>query len=290
MRWLPLVLVVAGCAPGLNRGSDSGGLTIATWNMEHLAEADGAGCRPRQNADYLAMRAYAEQLQADVVAIEEVESVRAAERVFDPEQWVVLVEERMGSGRRGECGGARGGTLTAQKTGFAVRRGVRLTRNPDVTSLQVGNADLRSGVDITVQPRRGAPLRLLSVHLKSGCSSGASGAACETLQRQIPELESWIDARAAESIPFAVLGDFNRRLSAANDAAWAEIDDGDPANADLTLAAGQAFAGCDPRYSAFIDHIVLDRRASERRREFTEHTYAGPKLSDHCAVSVRLQP
>jgi len=90
----------------------------------------------------------------------------------------------------------------------------------------------------------------------------------------------------AKPVRFAVLGDFNRRLAQANDAIWADWDDATPANADLSLAAGDRAARCNPRYSDFIDHIVLDRRAAAASNGFSEHTYSGEALSDHCAVSV----
>jgi hypothetical protein len=58
----------------------------------------------------------------------------------------------------------------------------------------------------------------MSVHLKSGCFENAStSAACETLLAQVPVLEGWIDAAADGSMPFIVLGDFNRRLTQSGD-------------------------------------------------------------------------
>lgn len=108
------------------------------------------------------------------------------------------------------------------------------------------------------------------------------------LFQQTPVLESWIDQRAREGVRFAVLGDFNRRLTMAGDTVWADWDDASPANADLALASGDQSARCNPRYRDFIDFVVLDRRASADQRGFEEHTYAGDPLSDHCAISVGL--
>ncbi|MFZ5656777.1 MAG: endonuclease/exonuclease/phosphatase family protein [Pseudomonadota bacterium] len=275
--------------PGGHAASASG-LTLASWNVEHLAERDGTGCRPRTAADYAAMRAHVERLDADVVAFQEVESRAAAERVFDPASWTVLIEERTGTARTSDCGGrAKGQTIRAQRTGFAIRKGLPFDRQPDLTALQLGDPDLRSGVDVILRPRGAKPLRLLSVHLKSGCSAGDRSEACPVLFRQVPVLEQWIDRRAAEGMRFAVLGDFNRRLAMPGDAVWAEWDDASPANADLSLAAGDRNAQCNPRYRDFIDHIVLDRRAAADFAGFNETTYAGEALSDHCAISARLR-
>ena len=127
------------------------------------------------------------------------------------------------------------------------------------------------------------------MHLKAGCNNGNQREACPVLFQQVPVLEHWIDQRAGESIRFAVLGDFNRRLALPGDAVWADWDDASPANADLARASGERQARCNPRYRDFIDFIVLDRRASGDLLGFEEKTYAGPALSDHCAITAQLQ-
>lgn len=284
-----LALALSGCLSASSFSAPaSTNLKLAAWNMEHLAEANGTGCRPRTDADYEALRAYAEALNADVIAVQEVESKAAVERVFDPSRYVVVVEDRVASGRGGACRGEDSLTIRDQRTGFAIRKGLAFDRQPDLVALQLGNADLRSGVDIVVRPQGGEPVRLLSVHLKSGCSFGDRNEACPTLMQQVPVMEDWIDRRAGEGVRFAVLGDFNRRLAQASDTVWADWDDGQPADADLSLAAGTTTARCNPRYSDFIDHIVLDRRAAADQVGFEEHTYVGEALSDHCAITVTL--
>lgn len=286
-----LTLFAASCTgtPGPGAGLNPGAaITLATWNMEHLAERNGSGCRPRTDADYAAMQAYVDGLGADIIAIQEIESQAAAERVFDPAIYTVVIEDRIGTDRGGECRGQAGLTINAQRTGFAIRKGVPFERQPDFTAIQVGNPDLRSGVDLVVRPRGGEPIRLLSVHLKSGCSSGDRNEACPVLFQQVPVMEQWIDQRADEGVRFAILGDFNRRLSMPADSVWADWDDASPANADLALASGDLSARCTPRYRDFIDFIVLDRRATEDLRAFEEKTFEGEGLSDHCAVSARL--
>jgi endonuclease/exonuclease/phosphatase family metal-dependent hydrolase len=284
-----LFLTACSHSPQVASG-DLSPLKIASWNMEHLAETDGSGCRPRSESDYADMRRYVSGLDADVIAFQEVESKAAAERVFDPETYTVVIEDRVGSDRGGACRGLPGQTINAQRTGFAVRRAVPFERLADFTEIQVGNPDLRSGVDVIVRPRGGEPLRLLSVHLKSGCSSGDQNQACAVFFEQVPVLERWIDQRADESVRFAVLGDFNRRLAMPADVAWSNWDDGSPANADLALASADQTARCNPRYLDFIDFIVLDRRAAADLRAFEEATYGDGALSDHCAITATLAP
>ncbi|MGL3822314.1 endonuclease/exonuclease/phosphatase family protein [Sphingopyxis sp. R3-92] len=290
-----LLLLATACSTAsiapANTLAPSGSLKIASWNLEFLAERNGIGCNPRDESDYAAMRRIVDDLDADVIAFQEAENEAAAARVFDPAKYVVIMEARKGS-PGGTCGGkATAQTVIRQAVGFAIRKDIAFDRHVDVTSLMRGNEQLRSGVDITLRPRNRAPIRLLGIHLKSGCFAGKEAKACPIFQDQIPALEAWIDAAAAGPDRFAVLGDWNRRLALPGDAIWTEIDDSDPANADLTLADAGEPPACDPRYDSFIDHIVLDRRAAADRTGFSETLYApGEKhYSDHCPIAVRLR-
>ncbi|WP_422060827.1 endonuclease [Sphingopyxis sp.] len=287
-----LLLALASCAsaPASVAPAPEPPLRLASWNLEFLAEKDGDGCAPRAPEDYAAMRRIADGLDADVIAFQEAESPVAAARVFDPARFTIVMEERPGA-PGGTCGGKYPQQrVIRQAVGFAIRKGIPFDRHADVTSLMLGNAQLRSGVDITLRPRGQKPIRLLGVHLKSGCFAGSDAKACPVLLEQIPALEAWIDAAARGPDRFAVLGDWNRRLSLPGDSVWREIDDGDPKNADLRLADEGAAPKCDPRYDSFIDHIVLDKRAGEDLLAFTETLYAPGEAhhSDHCPVSVTI--
>jgi endonuclease/exonuclease/phosphatase family metal-dependent hydrolase len=98
-------------------------------------------------------------------------------------------------------------------------------------------------------------------------------------------------------MPFIVLGDFNRRLNQPGDQVWTEIDDGEPANADLTALGQDMPVSCrDNTFTEFIDHIVVDRRVVPwvDRSSFHQVTYrqqdkaVWDQLSDHCPVVVEL--
>jgi len=288
--------VLAGCVqtpPGEVPAPADRPLKVATWNLEHLAENDGTGCRPRSETDYAELRRQADLLNADVIAIEEVESKAAAERVFVPSRYDVVMSARPVSGRSGACYGQSGQSIRHQAVGFAIRKGVNWSSNGDVSALGLGNPDLRWGVDITIKGAR--PLRLLALHLKSGCNSGRapSDDDCPVLFNQLPVLESWIDERAQAGEAYAVLGDWNRRIASRGDAFFGEIDDSEPAGADLTIAAGDRPATCKARYREFIDHIVTGDKATAMivPGSFEEYTYGLPEdrhPSDHCPVSVRF--
>lgn len=146
----------------LSQTAGNATLKVASWNMEFLAEKDGAGCQPRTSADYNAMRKIADAIDADVIAFQEVENEAAAARVFDPARYTILMEHRPGKAS-GSCGGDHPEqTFIRQAVGFAVRKGLTVDRNLDVTDLSLGNPQLRSGVDVRVTAPGHQPLRLLS--------------------------------------------------------------------------------------------------------------------------------
>jgi endonuclease/exonuclease/phosphatase family metal-dependent hydrolase len=236
---------------------------------------------PRTREDYARLREYAALLDADVVALQEVDGAEAAGRVFDPAVYSFHLSADEGY---------------LQRTGFAYRKTLEVSPNRDLVGLSIGGT--RRGADLTVK-LSGGSLRLLSVHLKSGCWSGpltAATPACGILRAELPVLEAWIDARAREAIPFAVLGDFNRRFGQ-TDAFWLAIDDGDPPGADLTDAAAGRRSQCwGGEFPGFIDHLVFSRGAalllvpgSFEQLMFRPADRAHrATLSDHCPIAVTL--
>lgn len=295
-------LALAACATG-PRSTQTQSLRIATWNLEHLAALDGAGCRPRTEADYATLRAYAVQLNADVVALQEVENEAAAHRVFSPADYDIVMSGQPYPSGRDVCGDDPAGPFVGpQRTAFAIRKTVPYAVNPPLEALKVPagrDRPVRWGVDVTLTGEQ--PVRLLGVHLKSGCSAGAKPDSedCPILFSQVPVVEAWMDARESEGMAFVVLGDFNRRLGETDEQVYRQWDDGDPAGLNLHLAAAEAAAGpraplCDGgRWPEFIDHIVLSDRAAAlwTARSFDELAYAerGDAMpSDHCPVAITI--
>lgn len=255
-------------------------LRIATWNIEWLRADEGKGPVPRTEADFAALRRYAERLDADIVALQEIEGKRAAARVFDPKIYAFHISRGSGS----------------QGLGFAYKKSLTVYKQPDHVALARDGS--RPGVDLAVSTESGM-LRFLTVHLKSGCFEGRltrSSDACRKLGRQLVDLEDWVDARAAERVPFVVLGDFNRRFfKHPRDPFWAELDDGVPPEADLESFTRNHKSTCrQSKYSHFIDHIVLSKTATAlaRPESFTQLLYdeadQGRRLSDHCPLSLLL--
>lgn len=300
-------------------------LTLMTWNLEWLVapEADRAlrsQCRPRQprsderalpctpgrqptpqraSSDYQALARTARHLlvheQVDVVALQEVDGPQAARTVFR-QGWAI------------DCFVQR---AHPQKVGFAIRQGIDYRCNGDLRSLDIDGSS-RGGADITLFPGTSREVRLLAVHLKSGCFDGRldrRAEPCRRLRSQVPLLEAWVDARVREGVAFAVLGDFNRQLE--RDAHYpagpdeqaplnlmAALNDDNPRGAALTRATeGQRYVPCSAgeRHRHYIDDVLISQkllmRASSTR--FIRSAYAAAdlphQLSDHCPLGIRLE-
>ncbi len=187
-----------------------------------------------------------------------------------------------------------------QNNGFAIRAGVPHRCGPDLKRLSLGDS-LRRGAQLVLYPGEPREIHLLSVHLKSGCSTQplvGEDKACRQLARQIPELRYWIDEQERAGRPYAVLGDFNRDLlgdTSAGHGLWQQLT-GPPEERLVIAARGQPFRNCVPgqAYAGYIDHIVLSRglAAGVLPGSFERITYRPAdarhaRLSDHCPVAVR---
>ena len=267
----------------------AGDLRIAAWNLEHLDDTDGAGCVGRTGADYGSLARRIGELEADVVAFQEVENAAAAHRVFPVSKWHVEVSLRTHMKRSRACWNRPEARLGHLATGFAIRRGIEYRRNADLKALGAGDAFQRWATDVTIT-KGGRELRLLSVHLRTGCwgakqdREGRRKATCRTLRGQVERLKAWADARRAAGTAFVIMGDFNRRLALPGDWAWRMLS---PSSAPLRLLTEGVPFRCDPRYPAYIDHLVAGGGAEAMAVEgsFREARQRGPH-PDHCAISA----
>lgn len=267
-------------------------LRIATWNLEHLDDTDGHGCVGRSQSDYDAMARQAAALGADIVAFQEVENEAAARRVFPASTWDLAMSSRPPMLASSRCRVRPHATIGHLGTGFALRRGVDWRRHPDLSALGEGRPFQRWGTDITVTAD-GRELRLLSVHLRSGCwgaaqdDDGRRDDACALLRRQIARLKAWADARRSEGTPFVILGDFNRLLALPGDWAWRMLS---PPSAPLRLATANIETRCDPHYSSLIDHVIAG--AGAQHMLLPGSVREAPRRGrhpDHCAISATFR-
>ncbi len=263
------------------------GVKISTWNLNWLttrtrAEANlPADVHTRAPADFDRLAAYAAKLDADIIAFQEVDGQQAAARIFDPARYTILTIDEP----------------VTQRVGLAVRRGIPVRVNPDYTALDVephARFPLRDGLDATLTLPGGHDVRILVVHLKTGCQTDSLAQSrrpqCALFAQQIPPLAAWVAARQHEGAAFLVMGDFNRVL-----------DDPEELGGALARAAplrrvteGRANPCGDG--APFIDHIFAGGAArgwvvAESLRVQVFHSgdeRDRERLSDHCPVSARL--
>lgn len=304
-----LALAFATALPAAER------LTLATWNLEWMTtpatfDALASACsKPGQRArggersipcdlvpiarwsddDLRRIRGFAATLPADVIALQEIDGREAAREIFPDREFCFTKRSHV------------------QNVGFAIRRGIPFHCNRDYRTLGLPRNEVRWGADVTIDPGTPRAIRLLAVHLKASCNRDPltdDREGCRTLQRQVPVLEDWIDRRARAGEAFAVIGDFNRRFDRerkeARDAKgaivalWPEIDDGEPAGADLlNPGVGHGAVGCGNGHGARmpIDFLVLGQRLSQRLVADSYRVWdypEGPRWPDHCVISIEL--
>ncbi|MGK7864363.1 endonuclease/exonuclease/phosphatase family protein [Falsiroseomonas sp. E2-1-a4] len=266
-------------------------IKLATWNIAWLTlKPSGDPSLPRNvegrtAEDFRLLRDYANRLAADVVALQEIDGEDAAARIFDPARWSIHLTDE----------------ADIQRPGFAIRRTLRVTPQPDLRALDLhprARFSLRRGADILVEAPGGARMRLLSVHLDAGCREDPFGRDssrdCQQLERQARILAQWAAARAREGVGFAILGDFNRRMSEQDDF-LSILEEAAPLARPTQGLSSPCWA--DSRGGRpFISHVLLGGPArdwlvprslavmvyAERARRYRQ------SLSDHCPVSVRL--
>ena len=292
-------------------------LMLATWNLEWLMTPQTfdslaslcleSGRRTAGNEraipcdlipkgrwsedDLQRLRAFAATLPADIIALQEIDGRDAAAQIFPGHEFCFTKRRHV------------------QNVGFAIRRGIPFRCNRDYRALGLTDNEVRWGADVTIHPGTPQELRLLAVHLKAACHRDPLTAArpdCRVLQRQVPVLEDWIDRRARAGDAFGVLGDFNRRFdrerkaprdkTGAIVAMWPEIDDGEPAGADLVNPGVEHGAvGCSNGHAARmpIDYLILGSRLARRLvpGSYRVQDYPpGSRWPDHCVISIELAP
>jgi endonuclease/exonuclease/phosphatase family metal-dependent hydrolase len=256
-------------------------LKVATWNLDWLTTRPAgdpglpADVTPRAEEDFTRLAQYARDLNADLIAIQEVDGFAAATKLFPHDRYSVHMTR----------------DHVIQRVGIVVRRTLKYDINPDLTALGVNH--LRSGADITLHLGT-FDLRVLAVHLKTGCRNQplpkARDRSCVELRDQVPIVAAWIADRQKDGTPFIVLGDFNRWMDG-RDSLLANLRQAGP----LVRATEGHSSPCWGNEN-FIDHILAGGAAANWMQPDTLKvmTYRETdrsmkdRLSDHCPVSVRF--
>ena len=265
---------------------------VGTWNISWLG--DGYDDLQYRTADDIKrLQKYVSKISADVVALQEIENEVAFHSIFDKSEWEVFLSSRRD---------------TKQRTGFAIRKdfgaSVKIQQQADYAALHTTRG-LRYGTDIKVIYPDNTTIRLLSIHLKSGCfdnddlsedsKQGWYKNACQRLGRQIQPLKKWIVARIDEGVPFIVIGDWNRRMNVPGDVFWAELTDNLSESIHRTGDLNRC-SRCNPKYPNPIDHIVTGGGVEEIPNSFIEIPLSTSdflehrkQISDHCPISVEIK-
>jgi len=291
------VLLLALCSSYITQATE---LKLASWNIAWLGSHE---YNQRTEADYQQLARYAKQLNADVIALQEVENEYWARKVFgDDYDYYFSTKDWV------------------QRVGVAVKKsqGFRVTAM-EYKALDIGK--VRHGMDITLT-RNDQTLHVLAVHLKSGCfvapldpqsintmpstsvKEEKHKEACVKLARQIKPLERWIDSHATQNAAYIVLGDFNRRFSqdialkySEDKGLWQALND--EGQAELWTPTTTINSSCwGGYYKDYIDHILFSPQAKKLYVDTSfKQLVFKPKytkklsqnLSDHCPISVKLK-
>ena len=269
-------------------------LVLATWNVEHLAMPIDKGCRPRTQEELDGLQKYAKSLNADVVALQEVESIEAINQLFPKENWQLYISERPDS-QSYDCR-KTGFKSTQQKVGFAVRKGLQVQKLDSLEAFSLDSPGLRHGLELTLDTDFG-PMTVLNVHMKSGCFvdnyTRKDSKSCKRLAKQVTVLDNWVEEQEAEKTPYVILGDFNHRLSAPYNHLRREITTNTNGSESTLVNATEDLIGCHAYYPAPIDHIFLGHTEQlnlTTKAQFHNFKNMDPKamLSDHCALSLEI--
>jgi endonuclease/exonuclease/phosphatase family metal-dependent hydrolase len=245
---------------------------LATWNIR--APSDG-----ETKTDYIAQTARA--LKADVVALQELGENPPLDQLFPSSDYRTFVSNA-----------SDGQKL---RVGFAVSKDLDMSvqRNGDFETLAI-EPEQRRGVDVTLQFENHS-LRMLSIHLNSGCQDGGSSDDCRLLEQQARELRSWIETREQNDQDYVVLGDFNRTYESGSEF-WNTLESAD--DGMIVTSKNKSPRCLDGTFRQFIDHIVFDGDVSSwlQISDFQDLTYeealnsdpSDSETSDHCPAFVEI--
>lgn len=259
----------------LNAQSDF--IKVATWNMQWLNKEAATGMVPRDQQDYQRLRLYAKLLDADVIALQEVDGPEAARRLLSNKDYQFVFSTRRHT----------------QRVGFAIKRQHYVVQQLRLSEFALNSNRLRQAVLVTIDFGK-QQIDFLAVHLKSGCFtdelSVSDKRSCQLLLRQLQVLIDFIMKQ--NNRPLVVLGDFNR-VFGADDMVWQQLRDH---GMTYDASQGQQSRCWQARYPNYIDHIVLGTQLQKQvvPNSFEQLVYLQTDqlfyhLSDHCPISILLE-
>jgi endonuclease/exonuclease/phosphatase family metal-dependent hydrolase len=210
------VLLIVTTFWGCPNSAHSDELRIASWNIANLAEPGNSfRAQKRSEDDYVQLRKKISELKPHIIALQEMGSIAAAERILGKE-YEVQFESRCYKNAH-KCTASIGDIYTA----IAFHKELVGATFFQVDSLAVNHTDecrrsnkVRGGVGVKIDIG-GRQTWILSVHMKAACKHDFNPDPdvqddCEAQQRQFEALKDWMKERTNDAI--IVAGDLNRLL------------------------------------------------------------------------------
>ncbi|MBD1572528.1 endonuclease/exonuclease/phosphatase family protein [Vibrio sp. S17_S38] len=292
-----IILVMMSSIFSIHTQADN--LKVATWNLEWLTTKPSSKISKsmRSAQDFSALNEKFRDMQLDVLAFQEVDSVAAIKKVVGPFYNIYLSDRA-----KPEFYSKQFPDLN-QYTGFAISQKWHVS---DPTDLILSpNSKLRFGSYVVLQQIGEPNVHLLSVHLKQGCIGKMSRKkTCRELIQQGKKLNLWMKERIKNKETFIMMGDFNHNLSfhghsSQNDWLWLMLNNEIEKKVELvTVTTGalcQVKSKYDPnslyRYPSLIDHIIISKPSHTSYAKqvlYSRQETLDYHLSDHCPVTSSI--
>lgn len=301
-------------------------IRIGAWNIQdfhhkegyHLRAFDSGGVSvKRTSEDFAFLAKYRDKFgknggtPADLIALQEIGTKAALERLFDPSEYITIISPRWSNDSADPGEGDVYTAIAVKKdSGISV---VDLDPLPELSVLHSDGRPTRAGTGALLE-FEGRQFWFLSVHLKSSCPDTKAIATstnedCETLNKQMPFLAAWLEEKRASGIPYIIAGDYNRRFRELDfeGGVWKVLNNVPSTGmvaAPLVVAhPAEADRLCSTRKGSSkepIDWFVMDVALAnnvivdsfwERRWHpgDVDNAQNGKGLSDHCPISIDLK-
>lgn len=265
-------------------------LRIASWNIAWLSETGYPQYSEsmRNQDDWQTLSYYSDKLNADVLALQEVNGKGAISKLVGDGYHVFLSERSLANNSSNQFKDIN------QYTGFAVNKRYSVVEHRDLNLNVDRNGKLRFATYIEIVRPEAPSIHALSVHLKAGCQSKErNNRSCRILRAQGEKLNAWINEREAEGDEYLIMGDFNHNLAFKGDWLLTLLSKGN----SLELASQNTKATCEirsnrnpnqtHRFRNLIDHILVSPGITSRsvaQLNYQKQDVLSYTLSDHCPV------
>ncbi|HIF9266203.1 TPA: endonuclease/exonuclease/phosphatase family protein [Photobacterium damselae] len=262
-----------------------------SWNMQWLNHHASSPVL-RDTDDFTQMRSIIEKVDPDILAFQEVGSLKAMTMILPPTQYDILLSSRADHSKYTFPN-------TNQFTGFAIRKNIRYRELPDFTNINLNKKGLRYGKNLKIW-WQDQQIHLLNIHLKAGCKQSKRSKACRQLKKQLKLLSLWLKTRIENNHSYILLGDFNYPLyTSLNNKKekqhnhWFFNQLGIPTTA---LKQHRTSFSCRVKihhkksrlitYTQPIDHVISDKINISKLEtyQYTNKEMSSNQLSDHCPL------